>query len=241
MSNPKNRSILPTAGKAASMVATSRSGSPTSLRAIVCHSLAALSRSAPYWLMNCCLAAQNSVSNSFNFPVTSESLGLGTKWARPFKKGNVLPSIKEWARPSINDRLAVASLGRSRLWPRLMSRSETLRESSPRSSARSFLHPRQNRTETLMSTPSRVSTSRSWFEFSIMLFSKVAIGLVALPHPQKLHASADGQEGHQVRPDKVQDCGNHEQDDQHDNKRWRVSQEGNASFLLGKVKGHSPV
>ena len=61
------------------MVATSRSGSFTSLMAVVRHSLDALSRSEEYFYRKALFAVQNSASSSFSFPVTSASFELGRK------------------------------------------------------------------------------------------------------------------------------------------------------------------
>ena len=84
----------------------------------------------------------------------------------PFMNGKVLASTSAWARLSIKAKLARASLGSSRLWPRLISRSATSSGSRPRSAAWSFFAARQKRTLTEISTPSRVrASSRCWLSF----------------------------------------------------------------------------
>jgi hypothetical protein len=53
-----------------------------------------------------------------------------------------------------------------------------------------------------------------------MLFTKVAmIGFVTLADPQYLESSTQGQESHEVRPDKIKDGGKNQQDDEPENDR----------------------
>jgi hypothetical protein len=69
--------------------------------------------------------------------------GIGQEVAEPVEERERVRLNERIGAASMSANSAVASLGRSRLWPRLISRSETASALSPMSSARSFLQPRQ--------------------------------------------------------------------------------------------------
>jgi hypothetical protein len=68
----------------------------------------------------------------------------------------------------------------------------------------------------------------------IYLSPAIVIGIVALPGPQELQHTQDGQGSHQIGPDEIHDGQSEEQDYDEYANRWHVSQNGNASFLCGK-------